>query len=308
MALLFKTDDERAQQWRALFEQHAPDLEVRFWPDIGDARDIRYFAAWQPPADLVTLLPNLSVVFATSAGVDQFEPALLPKSIDLVRMLDPGITQGITEYLCFSIMALHRQMPLYLHQQRQQQWQAHPLLPAAQRRIGIMGLGNLGLAALDSLRPFGFPLSGWSRSPKDIHGVACYHGTEQLPEFLAHCDILVCLLPLTHETQGILNAQTFAALPRGAQLINLGRGAHLQEEHLIAALDSGHLTHAIVDVLNSEPPEQNHSFWQHPRIWLTPHIGAMTSPYSAFKVLLDNLRRHQRGEPMLGMVNRKAHY
>ncbi|TBU73189.1 glyoxylate/hydroxypyruvate reductase A [Pseudomonas daroniae] len=308
MALLFKTDDERARQWQALFEQYAPDIEVRLWPAVGDARDIRYFAAWQPPADLATRFPNLSVVFATSAGVDQFDPAQLPDSIDLVRMLDPGITQGITEYLCFAVMALHRQIPLYLDQQKQQQWQAHALLPAAQRRIGIMGLGNLGSAALDSLRPFGFPLSGWSRSPKQLEGVQSYHGIQQLPEFLAQCDILVCLLPLTSETQGILNAQTFAALPRGAQLINLGRGAHLQEDHLLAALDSGQLAHAIIDVLDSEPPEHSHAFWQHPRIWLTPHIGAMTSPHSAFAVLLANLRRHQRGEPMLGLVDRSAHY
>nr|WP_312230501.1 glyoxylate/hydroxypyruvate reductase A [Pseudomonas sp.] len=308
MALLFKTDAERARQWQSLFEQHAPDIDVRFWPAIGDARDIRYFAAWQPPAELATRFPNLSVIFATSAGVDQFAPAQLPSSVELVRMLDPGITQGITEYLCFAVMALHRQIPLYLGQQKHRTWQEHPLRPAAQQRIGIMGLGKLGLAALDCLRPFGFALSGWSRSAKQLEGVRCFTGASQLPEFLAQCDILICLLPLTSETQGILNAQTLAALPRGAQLINLGRGAHLQEEHLLEALDSGQLQHAILDVLNHEPPGHDHPFWHHPRIWLTPHIGAMTSPHSAFSVLLDNLRRHMRGEPMHGLVDRNAQY
>ena len=308
MALLFKTDDERAEQWRSLFTQHAPDIDVRFWPDVGAPEEIHYFAAWQPPSDLLSRFPELQVIFATSAGVDQFEPARLPETVELVRMLDPGITQGIIEYLCFAVLALHRQMPLYLTQQQKQQWHAHALLPAAQRRVGIMGLGNLGSAALDSLRPFGFALSGWSRSPKRIEGVHCFAGQQQLPEFLAQCDLLVCLLPLTEETRGILGAETFAALPRGAQLINLGRGAHLKEDDLLAALDSGQLQHAIIDVLNAEPPPDDHPFWHHPRIWLTPHIGAMTSPHSAFAVLLDNLRRHQRGEAMHGRVDRNASY
>lgn len=308
VTLLFKTDAERAEQWRALFAQHAPDIDVRFWPDVGDPQDIRYFAAWQPPADLLTRFPNLRVVFATSAGVDQFAPARFPENIDLVRMLDPGISQGIIEYLCFAVLALHRQMPLYLAQQRQRQWHAHTILPAAKRRIGVMGLGQLGSAALASLRPFGFPLSGWARSPKQIDGIRCYAGQQQLGDFLGQCDILICLLPLTEETQGILNAETFAALPRGAQLINLGRGDHLLEDDLLAALETGQLQQAIIDVLSSEPPPASHPFWHHPRIWLTPHIGAMTSPHSAFPHLLDNLRRHQRGEAMLGLVDRSASY
>lgn len=308
MTLLFKVADERAHVWKALFAEHAPDIDVRFWPDIGDPAQVRYFAAWQPPADLHERFPNLEVVFATSAGVDQFNLEQLPEHIAVVRMLDPGIAQGIAEYVGFSVLSLHRDIPDYLQQQQNHVWQTNALTAASKRRVGVMGLGNLGLTALDVLRPFGFALSGWSRTLKNLPGVTCYGGAEQLPEFLGQCDILLCLLPLTPETTGILNADTFAALPKGAKLINLGRGGHLVEADLLAAVDSGQIGHAIVDVLNEEPPTQDHPFWSHPKIWVTPHVGAMTDPRTAFEVLLGNVRRHERGEDMVGAVARGAGY
>jgi glyoxylate/hydroxypyruvate reductase A len=308
MTLLFKVDHERGLAWKALFDTHAPDVQVRLWPDIGNPEHIRYFASWQPPEGLHGRFPNLEVVFATSAGVDQFDLSDLPEPIEVVRMLDPGIAQGIVEYVCFAVLSLHREIPLYLEQQRQNQWQDRPLTPARQRRVGVMGLGNLGVAALQALRPFGFSLSGWARSEKDIEGVQCFAGQAQLMPFLSQCDLLICLLPLTDDTRGILNAQTFAALPHGARLINLGRGGHLVEADLLAALASGQIEHAVLDVLNDEPPAPDHPYFQHPRIWLTPHIGAMTSPDTAFDVLLTNIRRHQRGEAMHGKIARDEGY
>lgn len=308
MTLLFKVDDERGAAWKALFAEHAPDIEVRLWPDIGDPAQVRYFSAWQPPQDLHARFPHLQVVFATSAGVDQFDLSQLPEQVALVRMLDPGIVSGIVEYAAFAVLGLHRQMPLYLEQQRRAVWQPQPLRAAKKRRVGVMGLGNLGQAVLEALRPFGFELSGWSRSAKALDGIEVYEGAQQLPAFLGQCDILICLLPLTADTAGILDARTFAALPTGAALINLGRGGHLVEADLLAALACGQLEQAIVDVLNDEPPAHDHPFWQHPRIWLTPHIGAMTDPDSAFEMLLGNIRRHQRGEAMLGLVERSTGY
>lgn len=308
MALLFKVPDARGVAWQSLFQTHAPDIDLRLWPEIGEPSQVRYFAAWQPPQNLHERFPNLEVIFATSAGVDQFDLGELPEHIKVVRMLDPGIAQGIVEYAGFAVLSLHRQMPLYLQQQREKQWQVHELTPASKRRVGVMGLGNLGVATLESLRPFGFELSGWARSQKDIPGVQCFTGAEQLPNFLAQCDILICLLPLTDDTRGILNAKTFAAMPKGAQLINLGRGGHLVESDLLQALESGQLSHAIIDVLNDEPPATEHPFWHHPNIWLTPHIGANTSPDSAFDVLLGNIRRHQRGEAMQGEIARDQGY
>ena len=308
MTLLFKVDTERGLTWKNLFQRHAPDIDVRFWPDIGAPDEVRYLATWQPPQDVHLLFPNLQAIFATSAGVDQFDLSGLPPQVEVVRMLDPGIVQAIVEYACFAVLALHRKMPEYLAQQRQQQWQVQPWVSAPEQRVGVMGLGNLGIAVLDRLRAFGFSLKGWARSAKQIDAVECFAGTEQLPQFLNQCDILVCLLPLTQDTRGILNASTFAALPRGAKLINLGRGGHLIETDLLQALDSGHLQHAVLDVLNDEPPSIDHPFWQHPHIWLTPHMGAMTQPETAFEVLLANIRRHQQGEPMIGTIRRSNGY
>lgn len=308
MSLLFNVSPERGQAWQSLFRQHAADIDVHLLPDVGDPAQVRYYAAWQPPTDFHLQFPNLEVVFATSAGVDQFDLSTLPAHVQVVRMLDPGIEQGIVEYACFAVLSLHRHMPQYLQQQRQAQWQPRQLVPATQRRVGVMGLGNLGQAVLERLKVFGFALSGWARSAKEIAQVNCYAGDEQLPAFLQQCDVLICLLPLTSQTRSILNARTLALLPRGASLINIGRGGHLVEADLLAALDSGHLEHAVLDVLNDEPPTAEHPFWRHPNIWLTPHIGAMTSPHTAFEVLLGNIRRHEQGDTMEGVIARDEGY
>ncbi|MFL7960712.1 2-hydroxyacid dehydrogenase [Pseudomonas kielensis] len=308
MALLYKADPVRGEQWKRLFAEHAPDIEWRAWPDIGDPKDIRYLAAWQAPDDLETGLPNLEVLFALSAGVDQLDLDRLPTSLPVVRLLDPGITRGMCEYASFAVLSLHRDMLRYRQQQVARCWQAHLLQPAAQRRVGVMGLGMQARQILATLQTFGFALSGWARSEHRIAGVDCFAGDEQLPAFLGQCDIVLCVLPLTEQTRGILNRQLFQHLPKGAALVNMGRGGHLIEEDLLEALASGQLSAAVLDVLQQEPAAPDHPFWQHPQILLTPHIAAMTQPESAFGVLLDNIRRHQRGESMLGQIDPQRRY
>jgi glyoxylate/hydroxypyruvate reductase A len=308
MALLYKADPVRGEQWKRLFAEHAPDIEWRAWPDIGDPKDIRYLAAWEAPDDLETLLPNLQVLFALSAGVDQLDLDRLPTTLPVVRLLDPSITRGMCEYAGFAVLSLHRDMLRYRQQQMARCWQAHLLQPAAKRRVGVMGLGTQAQQILATLQTFGFDLSGWARSEHRIAGVDCFAGAEQLPAFLGRCDIVVCVLPLTEETKGILNRQLFQHLPKGAALVNMGRGGHLIEEDLLEALASGQLSAAVLDVLQQEPAAPDHPFWHHPQILLTPHIAAMTQPESAFSVLLENIRRHQRGESMLGQVDRERSY
>jgi glyoxylate/hydroxypyruvate reductase A len=308
MALLYKADPVRGEQWQALFAEQAPDIQWRAWPDIGDPRDIHYLAAWQAPDDIETLLPNLQVLFALSAGVDQLDLGRLPASLPVVRLLDPGITQGMCEYASFAVLGLHRDMLRYRQQQSEKRWQAHRVLPAQKRRVGVLGLGLQARQILAILQPYGFALSGWARSQHHIPGVDCFAGTEQLPAFLGQCDILMCVLPLTEQTQGILDRQLFQHLPTRAALVNMGRGGHLVEADLHEALASGQLSAAVLDVLQQEPAAPEHPFWHHPQILLTPHIAAMTQPESAFSVLLENIRRHQRGEAMLGQVDRKQGY
>ena len=308
MALLYKADPVRGEQWKRLFAEHAPDIEWRAWPDIGDPKDIHYLAAWQAPDDLETLLPNLQVLFALSAGVDQLDLDRLPTNLPVVRLLDPGITRGMCEYASFAVLSLHRDMLRYRQQQMARCWQAHLLQPAAKRRVGVMGLGTQAQQILATLQTFSFTLSGWARSEHSIAGVECFAGAEQLPAFLGECDIVLCVLPLTEQTKGILNRQLFQHLPIGAALVNMGRGGHLIEEDLLEALASGQLSAAVLDVLAQEPAAPDHPFWHHPQILLTPHIAAMTQPESAFSVLLENIRRHQRGESMLGQVDRERSY
>jgi glyoxylate/hydroxypyruvate reductase A len=308
MALLYKSDPVRGQRWQALFAEHAPDIEWRAWPDIGNPAEIEYLAAWLAPDDLEQLLPNLKVLFAVSAGVDQLDLARLPADVPVVRLLDPGITRGMCEYASWAVLSLHRDMLRYRQQQVARNWQAHLLQPAANRRVGVMGLGAQAQKILATLAPLGFALSGWARSPHQLQGVDCFAGEAQLPAFLSQCDILLCVLPLTEQTQGILNHRLFAQLPKGAALVNMGRGGHLVEEDLLQALASGQLSGAVLDVLQEEPAPADHPFWDHPQILLTPHIAAMTQPDSAFAVLLENIRRHQRGEQMVGEVDRDKGY
>ena len=309
MTIVFKSDPVRGREWAALLAEHAPDLEFRMWPDIGDPAAVRYLVAWRLPSeDLGTLFPNLEVLFSVAAGVDQLDLSTVPAHLPVARMVDPNLIASMAEYVVMSVLALHRDLVAYLGFQRARRWSEMRVVPAPQRRVGIMGLGSLGQASIERLRPFGFPLSGWSRSPKRIDGVECHAGPEGLEAFLAGVDILVCLIPLTPETRGILDRKAFAAMPAGAGIVNVGRGGHLVDADLVAALDSGHLGGAVIDVVSTEPPPDDHPFWDHPKIILTPHIASMTQPQTAALVFLDNVRRHQRGEPLLGAVDRGRGY
>ena len=308
MTFLYKADPERGAEWARLFAEKAPELPFRLWPDIGDPADVRYLAAWEPPDDLAQRFPNLDILFSVGAGVDQFDVSRLPPDLPVVRMVEPGIVDGMVEYVTLATLALHRDLIDYIAQQRARVWEPIRLRSAAGRRIGVLGLGMLGSAVLEKLRGFGFDCAGWSRSPRALDGVRCFAGAGALPDFLARTDILVCLLPLTDMTRGILNRELFARLPKGAALVNAGRGGHLVEADLIAALDSGHLSAAVLDVAEAEPPPPNHPFWTHPRILLTPHVASMTQPDTAVSVVLDNIRRHQSGEPLRGLVDRARGY
>lgn len=308
MALLYTAAAERGRRWAAMLAEAMPDLEVRLAPDIGDPADIRYLAAWTLTPGLIETLPNLEVLFSIGAGVDQLDLSQVPSHVTVVRLVDPNLADAMADYVAMSVLALHRDLFAYLDQQRQQVWRALPQTAARDRRVGMMGLGQMGATALAALAPFGFALNGWSRSARDIAGVACFHGEAGLDAFLSTTDILVCLLPLTEDTRGILGRDLFAKLPRGAAIVSAGRGGHLHPAALIAALDSGHLSRAILDVTPIEPLPAGDPLWTHPKVVLTPHAAAATDAEGSGKALIANLRRHRAGEAMVGVVDRGRGY
>jgi glyoxylate/hydroxypyruvate reductase A len=308
MALLYKSDPVRGIEWKALIEARVPDLPVHIWPETGDPAAVRYLAVWKPPTNMLAQFPNAEIVFSVGAGVDQFDFSTLPAHIPLVRMIEPGITRGMVEFVTLAVLALHRNLPDYIADKAAARWAQIRLVPAAARRVGILGLGRLGEAAFRTMAGFGFKMSGWSRSPREIDGIACHSGEASLPGFIAGCDILVCMLPLTPETRGILNADLFRRLPAGAGLVNAGRGGHLVQDDLLAALDSGQISSAFLDVTDPEPLPQGHPFWAHPRIILTPHIASMTQPETAVDFVLETIERHRKGLPLEGLVDRTRGY
>lgn len=308
MTFLYKSDPVRGEQWAQLFRVLAPEVPFYVWPETGDPGAVKYIAAWQPPEDLSATFPALEVIFSVGAGIDQFNLAAIPKHIPIVRMLEPGIAESMIEYVTQSVLAIHRDIPQYALQQRERLWKALPVRPASSRRIGVLGLGVLGNGVLEQLQHWGFACAAWSRSPRDIAGVQTYSGYDQLDDFLARTDILVCLLPLTAQTQGILNRELFYKLPRGASLIQTGRGAHLVQADLLEALDSGQIRFAMLDVAHSEPLPPDDVLWAHPRVRITPHIASATRPEGAVEAVLANIQRHREGLPMHGQIDRERGY
>ncbi len=305
MAFVYKADPARGLVWQRRFAERRPDIPFHLWPETGDPSRVRFLCAWMPPDDIMGTFPNLEILFSVGAGVDQLPLEALPPQLPVVRMIEDGLTQGMAEYCAAAVLALHRDLPLYRQRQAAGEWRTEPVRIASQRSVGVMGLGVLGRAVLAALRPFGFRLHGWNRSPRLIEGVTVH---DSLDAMLPEVEILICLLPLTEATRGILDARLFARLPRGAQLVNVARGGHLVEADLLAALDSGQLSAAVLDVAEPEPPPPSHPFWTHPRIWLTPHIASMTQPETAVEAIFANLERHARGEALHGLVERGRGY
>ncbi len=306
--LVYKGDPERGPEWRDFLARDAPEIEFRFWPDIGDPHTVDYAMLWQPPSDLATTFPRLKLLFSIGAGIDHLDLSNIPPQVPLVRMVEPGITRTMVDYVSFAVLALHRNLIDYILQREQKVWREIRVRPSSDTRVGVMGLGVLGSAVLERLGVLGYRRSGWSRSPKEIASEDCWAGTDGLTHFLAGLDILVCLLPLTEETRGILSKETLSMLPRGAGLVNVGRGGHLVDADLIAALDSGRLAGAVIDVFDPEPPSPEHPFWTHPRILITPHVASMTQPRTPAPIPIENIRRHERGEPLFNVVDRARGY
>lgn len=304
MAVLYLSDAERGAVFAHRFAQALPDVPF-YQAQAPDPSAVTHLITWTVPDELMARYPNLRMLFSVGAGVDQFDLSGLPEHLSIVRMQEPGLIEQMREYVTLAVLGLHRNLPLYLEQQRQREWQAQRNLPAAERRVGVMGLGQLGGAVLDALRPFGFSLSGWSRSPRRLNGVTCH---TDLQAFVADLDILICLLPLTEKTTRILNADFLARLPQGCALVQVGRGMHLDQDALLAALDSSQISAAWLDVTDPEPLPPHHPLWAHPRVVITPHVACQTRPEDAAQHIISAIKAESTGEDIPGLVNRSLGY
>jgi glyoxylate/hydroxypyruvate reductase A len=304
MAILFRSSPVSTARWQRLLGDAMPGRELRYWPEIGDKAEIDYALVWYPDPGLLASLPNLKLVFGLGAGVDHLlRDPHLPKHLPLVRLVDPHMSDAMSEYVVLNVLRLHRQDLDYMAQQREARWEEREQKNAADRPVGILGFGTLGQHAAHKLKGLGFDVAGWSRSPKNIPGFTTYAGPDGLDTLLRRSEIVVCLLPLTEETSAILNAATFARMPRGAAIVNAGRGGHLVEGDLIPALDSGQLSGAVLDVFREEPLAADHPFWRHPRIVVTPHVAAETHPQTAALIIRDTIERYEKGLPLPNQID-----
>lgn len=298
MTLLYASTAARGAVWQRIFAAAGEPI-IMGEAAVTDRAEVTAIACWQPPADLAAY-PNLRAVISVGAGVDQM-PAL-PPGVALSRTLAPGIETMVRDWVVMAALALHRDLPLYLDQGRRGLWQAHAPRAAGRTRIGIMGMGRIGTLAAGTLAAMGFPVTGWSRSARPAGDIAVL-GAADLPAFLSRTDLLVCLLPLTPQTRGILGDDLFARLPQGARLVHAGRGAQLDMPALRRALDGGRIAAAMLDVTDPEPLPPDHWAWSDPRVIVTPHVAAQTDDREGGDHALSVMRALRAGQPVPGAVD-----
>jgi glyoxylate/hydroxypyruvate reductase len=303
MALLLQTVPERAAIWSQVFSV-ANERLICGVDQVRDLAEVRYLACWAPPPDL-SVYPNLEVVISVGAGVDQMPS--MPSGVRLCRTLAPGIEEMVRDWVVMSTLMLYRDMPTYLSQARLGQWQSHGVRLARSGRIGIMGMGRIGRLAAQTFGGLGFRVAGWSRSGRVVEGVQMF-ASEQRDAFLRQCDVLICLLPLTAQTQGVLTTGLFACLPEGAHLVHAGRGAQIDMVALRSALDSGQLASAMLDVTDPEPLPHDHWAWGDPRVIITPHVAAETDHREGAEHALRVIRAARAGAPLPGGVDLERGY
>ncbi|MFN4350658.1 MAG: 2-hydroxyacid dehydrogenase [Hylemonella sp.] len=300
MKIYFCCTDFKAEPWLAALRTALPQARIEVWaPGAGPAD---YAVVWAPPQQFLDEQPQIKALFNIGAGVDALTQLKLPATTKLVRLDDAGMSVQMAEYVVHALIRHFREFDVYAADVANAKWSFRKPRLREDFPVGIMGLGVLGQRVVRAVQAFEFPVRGWSRSPKELPGVPCYAGEAQFAEFLAETKVLVCLLPLTEETRGIMNRATLAQLQPGGYVINVARGAHLVEEDLIPLIDSGHLAGAALDVFRQEPLPAGHPFWRHPKITITPHTAARTLRDESVAQIASKIARLERGESIAGIV------
>ncbi|MEE2693957.1 MAG: glyoxylate/hydroxypyruvate reductase A [Pseudomonadota bacterium] len=304
MTILFISESDSPDEWNQALQKLVPNVDLRVWPDVGERGEVSTALVWKAPPGALTNLPNLSLIQSLGAGIDHiFDDPQRPEGVPVARLVDPELTRQMVEYSVLAVLHRHRRIDQLQQAARKHLWHVPEPIPFERSRVGVLGLGEIGLAIAQKLKSFQFLVAGWTRNPKQIDGITCYQGARGLKNVLHSSDILICALPLTPATKGILNRDTLALLPKDAYLINLARGEHVVEADLLRLINDGHIAGAFLDVFETEPLPNSHPFWDHPSITVTPHLAGLTLADSAANQVAENINRISMGKPPLNQVN-----
>ncbi|EER62067.1 D-isomer specific 2-hydroxyacid dehydrogenase NAD-binding [Acidovorax delafieldii 2AN] len=306
--VFFYSDLDDPQAWRATLQAALPDLKFVTGPECDQPEAVDVALVWTPPPQGFRAFTNLRAVLSLGAGIDQLRLTDIDAHIPVARLIDPTLTQRMVEYCLAAVFYFHRHLHLHARHQAAREWRFLPPGNTSERRVLVLGLGELGAAVAQALAQLGFQVTGWSRSAKQITDVECRIGSAALAQSLGSCDVVINLLPLTAETSGLLNRNFFALLKPETCLIQVGRGGHLVEADLLAALDQGQVAGAFIDVFSVEPLPVDHPFWTHPYLRLTPHVASLSDPAQSSVTVIENIRRAMRGEPLQHAVDRTVGY
>ena len=309
MRILLYRGDGEIGHWAEDLARAVPGVQTLGWQEGDTLAPCDYAVLWNPAPGLLPQLAQVKAVFLMGAGADailKFGDAL--PNVPIVRLGDAGMAVQMAEYVAYATLRYFRRFDEYEEQARHGLWAPLPVYAKDEFTIGVMGLGKLGLRVVETMRCFGFPVRGWSRTPKDLPGVDCFAGMEALDEFLGGARVLVSLLPLTAETNNLLDRRRLSLLPRGAYLINVARGAQLAEPDLLGLIRAGHIAGATLDVFRNEPLPAPHPFWDEPRITITPHISAVTLRVDAVRQIAEKIAAFEANEPVDDIVDRNLGY
>ncbi|MBT07039.1 MAG: glyoxylate/hydroxypyruvate reductase A [Rhodospirillaceae bacterium] len=304
MTILFISESDNPDEWRRALQKLIPNIDLRVWPNVGKRSDVHTALVWKAPYGALTNLPNLSLIQSLGAGIDHiFNDPQRPKDVPVARLVDPELTRQMVEYSVLAVLSRHRRIDELRRAAADHLWHVPQPTPFEDSRIGVLGLGEIGLSIAQKLKSFQFLVAGWSRNLKEVEGITCYHGATGLKNILHSTDILICALPLTPITKGILNKDTLALLPKGAYLVNLARGEHVVEPDLLQLIEEEHISGAFLDVFQTEPLPESHPFWKHPSITVTPHLAGLTIADSAANQVAENIERIAMGKSPLNQVD-----
>lgn len=307
MALLICAPDRSNERLAADLAKRLPGVDVRIWPDVGEPTDIEFAVLWKHPKGLIQDLPNLKAISSLGAGIEHLvsDPDI-PATLPIGRLAGPKLATDMATWLVGQVIAHWRDFSRFKDHQANKQWQ--PWAPMGQARVGVLGMGAMGTRTAKAFQALGFEVGGYSISGHGPESVTMHTGPQGLMTLAAQSDYLICLLPLTEKTHGILNKSLMANMPHGSVLINVGRGAHLVEPDLLQALELGRPAHAILDVFATEPLPKDHAFWAHPQITLSPHCAALTDSAEAADLAAQSYQNVMAGQPPLGQVKLSAGY